>query len=646
SSAFGLVDDPGQHVGESRPGLVTLWQPVTARPDDDEDDEGPESWLSEPERRMADRIAAQVRQWLAEGFPLVKGGARNAGPGDIMVLVRKRRELAGLIVARLHAAGVPVAGVDRLRLGAPLAVKDLMAALRFAVQPGDDLSLANLLVSPLGGWTQQDLLDHGWRKPGVRLWDHLRDGSAPLVAETVGRLRELLARADWEPPQALLHWLLTGPWQGRRQLVARLGREANDPIDELLNAANAFAAAHVPSLQGFITWFDAGEGELKRETGASEGLVRVMTVHGSKGLQAPIVILADATGNPDSSPTRGLTLTEDLPGGGGRTLPLPGLRREEKVGPIAAAEEMAAREERQEHWRLLYVAMTRAEEALFIGGALGKREKEPAPDSWFARLAPLVGTEAIDDAIWGWRLERGERAAPAPRDVRVPEARAAPELPDWALQPIGPEPRPPRPLAPSSAGQDRSPDPPLAPDAARDAARRGVLIHRLLERLPDVAPERRMETARAWLARQGADLDLAARDEIASAALAVLDTPGFVGIFSPAALAEVPLAATVGGQVIAGSADRLLITPEKITVVDFKTARRPPDSLSDVPVSTLRQLAAYAAVLEAIYPGREIAAAVLYTQTPQLIAIPAHVLAEHKAGLSSQSESFALPPVE
>ena len=128
-------------------------------------------------------------------------------------------------------------------------------------------------------------------------------------------LRELLAQADFEPPQALLHWMLVGPWQGRRKLVARLGREANDPIDELLNAALTYAGAYTPSLQGFIRWFDAGEGELKREAGASEGLVRVMTVHGSKGLQAPIVILADATGNPDSSPTRGLTLDEELPGG-------------------------------------------------------------------------------------------------------------------------------------------------------------------------------------------------------------------------------------------------------------------------------------------------------------------------------------------
>ena len=239
--AFGLSEHPGLHKGDERPGIVALWPPVGAEAGDDDEGEGdaPDTWLPGPERRMADRIADQVKAWLRDGFPLVKGETRNAGPGDIMVLVRKRRELAGLIVARLHAAGVPVAGVDRLRLGAPLAVKDLMAALRFAAQPLDDLSLACLLVSPLIGWSQEQLLEYGYREKGIALWDHLRRSREPEPARVAEDLRQLLARADFEPPQALLHWLLVGPWQGRRKLVSRLGREANDPIDELLNAALA-----------------------------------------------------------------------------------------------------------------------------------------------------------------------------------------------------------------------------------------------------------------------------------------------------------------------------------------------------------------------------------------------------------------------
>jgi ATP-dependent helicase/nuclease subunit A len=642
--AFGLDSDPEPHIGDDRPGLVTLWQPVAGR-DDDPDDEGPEDWLSEPERAMANRIADQVKAWLSDGFPLVKGTARNAGPGDVLVLVRKRKELAGLIVARLHAAGVPVAGVDRLRLGAPLGVRDLLAGLRFAAQPLDDLSLANLLVSPLIGWSQEDLLAFGYRPKGTRLWDHIRRGEDPRQRETAERLRDLLRLADFEPPQALLHWLLVGPWQGRRALVSRLGREVNDPIDELLNAANAYAATQTASLAGFLAWFDAGEGELKREADGGGGLVRVMTVHGSKGLQAPIVILADATGNPDSSPTRGLTLTEELPGGGGRTVPLPGLRKEEKAGPVLEAENAARAAEREEHWRLLYVAMTRAEEALFIGGALGKREKEPAADSWYARLANLFEGEALADPIWGARYVSGRAADPIVARQRTAEAQLI-ELPEWAMSPVGDEPRPPRPLAPSAAGTDQGADPPLPTDLARDAARRGVLIHRLLERLPDLAPEHRQDAARAWLGRQAHDLPEEERDALLQSAFAVLEQPAFAEVFSPRALAEVPLAATVGGLVVAGTADRLLIEPHKITVIDFKTTRRPPESLDKVPESTLRQMSAYAAALEAIYPGREICAAVLYTHAPQLIAIPEAMLAERKALLSTSSESFPPTPVE
>ncbi|WP_200943047.1 double-strand break repair helicase AddA [Altererythrobacter sp. Root672] len=636
---FGLKDVPGQHVGHERPGLVTLWNPINSRPDDEDDGEGPETWLSAPERRMADKIAEQIKSMIGR-FALAKEGGRTAAPGDFMVLVRKRRELAGLIVARLHAAGVPVAGVDRLRLGAPLAVKDLMAALRFAAQPLDDLSLAALLVSPLVGWSQEQLLEHGYRPPKVPLWDHLRRSRHADVAMLRELLDPLLARADFEPPQALLQWLLVGPWQGRSKLVGRLSREANDPINELLNAALAFSASNTPSIQGFIQWFDAGEGELKREAGGSENLVRVMTVHGSKGLQAPIVILADATGDPDKSLQRGLSLKEPL---GDRTIPVLDLSKDQRVGRIAEAAEVAKKAEREEHWRLLYVAMTRAEEALFIGGALGKREKEPAADSWYARLNLLVQGEPVADPIWGELRELGERALVVGKPLRAKLA-IPPALPAWAVQPVGPEPRPPRPLAPSSVGEDQGADPPLPGGVLAAAAQRGVLIHRLLERLPDVWPDQREARALAWLARNAATLTEDDRQDIVSRALAVLTEPQWAELFSPAALAEVPLAAVVGGQVIAGTADRLLVEPGRVLVADFKTARRPPRSIEEVPHSTLRQMAAYAAALAAIYPGRRIEAAVLYTQTPQLIPIPAELIEAHRpglnAGLTPEQESF------
>lgn len=680
---IGLSEMPEPHVGKAGAGLVTLWGVVAAKAVDDGEGGGSDGggdsgdgqeaeWLSEPERDMADKIAAQIGDWLKQGFPLEREG-RNAHAGDIMVLVRKRRALAGLIVARLHASGIGVTGVDRLRLGAPLAVKDLMAALRFAAQPYDNLSLANLLVSPLIGWSQQQLLDHAYRgqesgddkKKLPPLWDHLRKSDHPDVAHALDLLRQLLRLADYEPPQSMLHWMLVGPWQGRRKLVERLGHEANDPIDELINAALAFSSSNTPSLQGFIRWFDSDESDLKRETGASQGKVRVMTVHGSKGLQSPIVILADACGNPDNAMQAEVNLFEDIAGGGGRTVPLPGLKGPEtKVPAVAEPLEQSKRADLQEHWRLLYVAMTRAEEALFIGGALGKREKEPASDSWYARLAPLFAAQSngvaisedvefssifepdptatgpLEDAIWGLRSERGEMAGAfsAKKNAAAAKAEAgsAPaEIPDWAKCPIGDEPRPPRPLAPSSAGEDQGADPPLPSDQLANAAKRGTLIHALLERLPDVAPENRQSAGERWLARNGADFDETARADMLGRALTVIAEPEWAELFSPAALAEVPLAARVGGQVISGTVDRLLIEENRVLVVDFKSARRPPSSLDTMPASTLKQMAAYVAALEKIYPGREIYAAVLYTQTPQLIAIPEAQLRAHKPSLSA-----------
>jgi len=638
---FGLDHLPDRHVGQERPGYVALWRPVGWSSEDGEGDadEGEEGWLPRPDRKLAARIAEQVKAWIdkkGEGFRLVKDGERRAGPGDIMILVRKRKELAGLIVARLHAAGVPVAGVDRLRLGAPLAVRDLVAALRFAAQPLDDLNLAGLLVSPLVGWSQEQLLEHGYRDKGDRLWNHLRRSSHEDVAKVLEQLGQLLRIADFKVPQVLLHWLLSGPWQGRRKLVARLGSEANDPIDELVNATHAYAATATPSLAGFLQWFDAGEGELKREPGANEGLVRVMTVHGAKGLQAPIVILADATGDPDTSRVSHVDMP-DPAAPDRRRIPLPTLRREEQVGRIAGEFDRSRIADRQEHWRLLYVAMTRAEEALFVTGALGKLDQGvPAEQSWYAKLRELFGTgNEVADPIWGGRLDWGLPPEPMPTEPGIEQLPLPEPLPPWLEREPPAEPRPPRPLAPSSLGEDDSPDPPFPPGAGREAAQRGTLVHKLLERLPEVAQAERREAGSMWLERNAAEFSTDQRHEMLDSVLDVLAVEQWVELFVPGSLAEVPIAAVVGDKVVAGTIDRLVISADRIRLVDYKTSRRPPVGIDEVPASIVRQMAAYAAALEATYPGRTIEAALLYTSAPRLIVVPEDVLAIHKKALST-----------
>jgi ATP-dependent helicase/nuclease subunit A len=437
----------------------------------------------------------------------------------------------------------------------------------------------------------------------------------------------------------LLNWILVGPWQGRKALLARLGEEAGDPIDELINAAMAHAASHVPGLAGFLHWFAAGDGDVKREAGGQSDLVRVMTVHGSKGLQAPIVILADATADPGKSKPAPVVLDD----GDGRLVPLPPLRKEEKPACVRDAESAAQNADREEHWRLLYVAMTRAEEALFVTGALGPLDKGEVPEeSWFGALSQIMPDDALrDDPIWARARQLGALAPLPPVDAATQPA-ARPMLPPDLLDAIGPEPRPARPLAPSAMGEDAAAAPPTRPGpGARDAARRGTLLHRLLERLPDVAVDARSDTAARWLARMAGDMPDDERARLLQSALAVLDAPEWQAVFGPGSLAEVPIAALVGTRMVNGTIDRLVITPDAVQIVDFKTDRRPPDRLDTIPPAYLRQMAAYVAALNVIHPGRRVSAALLYTATPRLFALPEDLIAAQKLGLGATEETFS-----
>ncbi len=634
SAALGEgVDDTGHRAARQGPGEVALLPPVVVTEEEDVDADGEEGWLDDATRLFADRLARQVRAWLDEGAWLA-ARARPVRPEDVMILVRKRGDLASLLVARLHAHNVPVAGVDRLRLDAPLAVKDLLAAARFAIQPEDDLTLANLLVSPLFGLEQDALFALAHARPGTLL---ARLRGDPAHSETADALGTILAMADLVTPYRFFETLLSGPLDARRKLLCRLGAEARDPIEELLNAALAFEDEGSPALQPFLDWFDRGEVQIKRDPSAPLDAVRVMTVHGAKGLQAPIVILADATGDPDRAPVGGLMLPID------DTIAVPSLhpRADERFPPFDTLIEAARARERQEHWRLLYVAATRAEEKLVVGGALGARDRGvPPAASWYAAIASAMGaldTELRDDPLWGSVRVHAGGAAP-PRTLRraPPQETPAPP-PAWLHAPAPQEERPPRPLAPSAIGRDDVSDAPLAP-AMRAAAERGRLLHALFERLPGCPPEARYAAALRWLSGS-AGIDPATAAMLADDACTLIADPRFAAIFSGDALAEAPIAAVVDGAVIAGTADRLLVTDAAVLVVDFKTGRRAPAGLAEVPRHHLDQMAAYAAALSAIFPDRPVRAGLLYTAAPVLIELDAATLAAHKPGLGRTEQS-------
>lgn len=627
--ALGLPRPPNPHQSHfaGRPGSVTLWKPFTEAAEAEE--AGEEGWVGETTRLYAGALARQIRRWLNEPFWL-ECRKRPLRPEDILILVRRRGDLASLLVARLHAEGVPVAGVDRLLLSAPLAVQDLLAAARFAVQPLDDLNLAGLLVSPLFGWSQDRLYQVANGQRGA-LWPQLREHPA-TDPETLAGLQSILAMADYATPHFFFEALLSGPLDGRRKLLARLGPEARDPIEELLSSALEFESSARSSLQAFLDWFARGDVEIVRDPSSPLDAVRVMTVHGSKGLQSPVLIVADACADPDRlGPNARLAL---LPLADGSDVPVFRPKKAELAEPLKSRIEEQDRLDREEHWRLLYVALTRAEERLYVGGALGSRDRGVTPESSWHRAVEnsLVGLGADWAEAPGWGLEMrfGGFETPA---RRMPQASVKPLIcPDWLRRDAPVEERPPRPLAPSSIGEDDVASPPPGPEQ-RQAALRGKLLHLLFERLPAVPSEQRRETALRWLERSAGIDDAAFRTAVADDACRLISHSDFALLFGADALAEAPIAAVVGdGLVVSGTVDRLVVGEERILVADFKTGRNVPVAPGQIPRAHLRQMAAYRAALRVIFPDRPVEAALIYTSGPVLHALPDELLDAHAPG--------------
>jgi len=624
--ALALAAPPPPHRAHhsGRAGQVELWQPFAPQFEDDEGEEGEERWVSLRARGYADALAERIHEMVEQAPDLASTG-RPLTPGDIVVLVRSRGELAALIVARLFSAGVPVAGVDRLHLHEPLAVQDLLAACKFAVQPNDDLSLACVLVSPLLGWDQEQLRALAYGRKGS-LWRALREGAVEDDAFSAAhdQLGELLRIADFTPPSRFLETILSGPMQGRRRLYSRLGMAARDAIDELVNSALEFERNETGSLEHFLAWFSRGTVDVQRDPGRPGNEVRVMTVHGAKGLEAPVVILADATGDPARLGRTPLTL--DFPIDGAGVVPLLRPKKEERLPPFDAQILDEEKHDLEEHMRLLYVALTRAADRLIVSGVAPKPKSDGSEarpvNCWHVVVERALGSlraEPVEQGKWGTGLAYG---TPAPARPRKPAKPVPPPagVPEWAKQAAPPEARPPRPLAPSAiTSDDESAPPPSA--AMRSAALRGTWIHQLLERLPAVEAEKRAPAAQRWLERSAGVTDAGVRDEIVEQVCTILSDARFSRLFGPGSLGEAPLAATLpDGRVIAGTVDRLLVEEAKVAVIDFKTGRVPTGD-ADVPNAHRAQMAAYAGALRVIFPGREISAALLYTSGPKLIEL-------------------------
>ena len=645
---------------EGEAGLVEIWPVVSPEPREMADAFDPLADLAgadDPITQVANRIAGTIRNWLDEGEILTSQN-RPVRAGDILILVRKRNPFVQPMIRALKAKNIPVAGADRMRLSEQIAVQDLVALGAFLLLNDDDLALAAVLKSPLFGFDDQALYDiaHGrgqtslWRALWKRVHNPETEPASEQMIEAVHWLQRWSKRTDAVAPYELYAGILDQDGM-RQRLIARLGLEAADAIDEFMALALSHEQNGAPSLQNFLQQVRHTGLEIKRDMDQGRDEVRIMTVHGAKGLEAEIVFL------PDTCSTRGAsgrTAFLTVPPGPEQPPNAPEalIWTAQKAGRVAVVEtalEARRQAERQEYYRLLYVAMTRARERLYVCGFDGRRNRDKG--CWYDVIREALQDDCEKVEIDGETVLRftSPQSAPLPPPPRLVDPPAPSSLPDWLQTPVVPPAKAvitltPSALVPPELAESRHEVPPLpetdqqdqqeeALALSRDERRlRGILTHALLEHLPPLPAASRPVAAKRLLAAEAAELPETVREEIAAEVLALLENPDFARFFGPGSVAEVPIIfahETKGRRLhIPGVIDRLLICEESIDIIDFKTNREVPDERDAIPQAYILQLAAYRLGISRLYPGKSVRCGLLWTKNQRLTWLDAAQLAE------------------
>jgi ATP-dependent helicase/nuclease subunit A len=623
------------------PSLVELWPLAKGDTHD-----APLGWqlpdvlpdAQDPANRVASRVAQKIDLLLKSKEIVYEAGTqpRAVRPGDILILVRKRGPFFEAMIRALKKFAIPVAGADRLDLTDHIAVMDLMAAGRTALLPQDDLTLACVLKSPLIGLDDDDLLELAPRRSGS-LFDALNASTKSKHAAAAATLARWRARAGGGA--FAFYSALLGTEGGRRAIEARLGLEACDAIDEFLRLAIAHDDSDAPSLAAFLCGLEGINYSVKRDMETGTDAVRVMTVHAAKGLEAKIVFLPDSCDVPAACYNpKVFPLATDVPGEAAIAWSPKG---ELDCEAVAAAREQASNAALEEYRRMLYVALTRAEERLYIAGFNGARD--PHERCWAKMIeAAFEGDGGFEEVPAFWdsaetirRFVSAGSGAPAAAALeKDSRASAPPPPPDWLFRKVPVEESAAPVLAPSHA---------LAPvkgqaGQRRQALQRGCVMHLLLQCLPSASPEKRPGAAAAFLSVRAPFLDESARAALAKQALALIVLPELAPLFGPRSRAEVLVAGkvTIGGRTfeVSGQVDRIGETDTEVLVADYKTGE--PCALDQTPKKYFTQMALYRAVLSPLWPERRLRTALIWTAGPEAVWLPEAMLDAALASLAAQ----------
>ncbi|MDP1730645.1 MAG: double-strand break repair helicase AddA [Devosia sp.] len=619
-------DEPG--------GRVTLWPPVQDRGDEADPDNWPTDVPLEVRsapRQVAERIAREIATWVASGRSL--GPRRRAvRPEDVLILVQSRSSLFREIIRALIRERLPTPGADRLAVTGHIGVLDLLALGDVLLNPADDLQLAALLRSPLLEVSEDDLFATAQPRPeDARLWEAMAASSLPAIGQAHERLQRWRGRLDFERPFEFFAQILYAEG-GLKRFHARLGNEVDDVFAEFLDLALAHEQTSQPSLQGFLAAMRARDVTIKRELAETGGGVRVMTVHGAKGLEAPIIILADAASKQDSKLGKPVYVVADAPG----PLLIHASSRSDHIDPetldIRRADE---RNQKDEYWRKLYVGMTRAEDELYVTGTLTRNGT--LKDTWYEAIeralraeSELVTIEGEERALIYPRVRPEPEPVIAGPDAPAPATRTGLELPDLPHPVHIPLVRPSSAFVPADAARALETSAEAVIDAEL-ARRKGMALHALLQHLSKLPQADRQQVA-------GKALDAllpefpSEHDALTRRVLSVLNRPDLAHLFGPDSRAEVPFLANASRSGVpvrlVGRIDRLVVAPGRVLVVDFKSDASATMDPAAVPPAYLTQLGLYALVATQLFPHHEVDAAILWTELESLLKLPREVLAE------------------
>ncbi|MCP4922843.1 MAG: double-strand break repair helicase AddA [bacterium] len=581
---------------EKAPGCVEVWPLEKGEPEEGSNISGDVI----ASQKLANNIAQKLKHWIEtrEVFPSL---GRPLAPGDIMILVQRRNHFLYALIRALKNKGVPVAGVDRLQLSEQLAIQDLIALGRFLLMPSDDKSFFQILLGPLFRLGHQDLYEISARRGKQSLWQAFKDASQKneykLFQPVVMELLSLLGRVDYSTPFEFFSSLLEAQ-QGRQRFLSVFGHSVSEILDAFLRMVAQHEAAHPASLQGFLHWFDQFSGVVKREISQSPDEVQVRTVHSAKGLQSPLVILPDSVRIPK---VRDSLIRHEK----GMAWMPPSKGHIPQTRYIQSAHQERIE---QEYRRLLYVAMTRAENHLIVSGWSAK--EDPEEGCWYDVVTrglnslPNVQMGQEGDLVF---QENFEGVVVSENSANKKNPPLHKPLPAWASQVF----------------EDKPEEVPLQKQTTQpriESLEKGSWIHLLLEHLPRVSASQRRALARRLLSPS--DVDAVSFELIYTEVSRLLENPTLQPLWASNARYEVPILGKLEGISRNVRLDYLAVTSEHVHVVDYKTDATPASQIQQISSSYIQQMAEYVFLLEQLYPNHTIKASILWTHSGVLQDLP------------------------